>query len=119
MFLSIHSCVRYSNISSRHDLLVDFKTNNSNIELPDLVIRKGNIFQKSEYYNLVFESAVGGGESLLGYSYKNVHADSYKGRFSIACSDENKIKFSVEEILLWPITVINNDTILIAPKICK
>lgn len=118
--MCFNSCIkRYTNISSKHDVLVDFHSNNMQIGLSDLTIRKGSKCLKSKYFNLVFESALGGGESFLGYSYKDAHADTYKGRFSVVCPDENVIKFSVEEILQWPSTIVDNDTILIAPKICE
>jgi len=117
--LCLNSCVKYSNISSEHDILVDFHSNNKEISLSDLTIRKGRKSLQNKYFNLIFESALGGGESFLGYTYRNVHADTYRGRFSVVCPDKSKIKLSVEEVLSWPSTVIDNDTILIAPLICR
>ena len=117
--LCVGCVTRYSNISPHHDVLVDFQTNNQYIEITDLSIIRGDVSLKDGHYKVIFESLLGGGERILGYTYKSTYADTYKGRLKVRCRDTTIIKLTVEELLAWKINVIGTDSIYVAPKLCQ
>lgn len=62
VIFSLNSCVtRYSNISQDHNILIDFKSNNSDIDISDFTIIRGKVTNTNEYYRLEFQSLLGGG----------------------------------------------------------
>lgn len=116
---SFNSCVtRYTSKSDHHNILIDFQSNNRDIEISDISIVSGKVSTQNGYYAVEFEGVRGGGKRILGHTIKDVNGDTYRGRLAVKCSVLKSIDFSVEEILNWKQN-INNDTIYIAPNLCK
>ena len=62
VIFSLNSCVtRYSNIYQDHNILIDFKSNNSDIDISDFTIIRGKVTYTNKYYRLEFQSLPGGG----------------------------------------------------------
>lgn len=112
------SCVNTSNSSKEHDLLLNLYQNNKQLSIEDLKLLRGEALAVGKYVNLKFETVDGGSNYFLGYKYKDVHGDTYVGRWTVTCSEEIR-KFTINEIYDWEYQMIDTLKVYIAPSLCN
>ncbi len=109
-------CVNTSNYSKDHTLIINFTQNNPDLTIDDVKINVGSVVYSEEYLKLKIEAVNGGSNYFLGYKFKEVHGDTYKGRVKVKCKNEI-VELSVNQILNWQSFSKDSLKIYIAPRL--